>query len=108
MVGQIKKLQREKRVEDIVDGNLKSYDGKEVETVIQVALLCTQTSPEDRPTMTQVVKMLEGVGLAERWAEWEQVDQLRPPPHLSLYSHHFAWADDTTHDQQPIQLSNPR
>ena len=104
---QIKKLQRENRLHDIVDGNLKSYDLKEVETVIQVALLCTQTTPEERPTMSEVVKMLQGVGLAERWAEWEQLEQVRNQE-FSLFSHQFAWADETTHDQEAIQLSEAR
>ncbi|EYU24730.1 hypothetical protein MIMGU_mgv1a0180831mg, partial [Erythranthe guttata] len=71
----IKKLLREKRIEDILDGNLKNYEGKEVETILQVAMLCTQSSPEDRPRMAEVVSMLEGVGLAERWAEWEHLEQ---------------------------------
>ncbi|PON83976.1 Mitogen-activated protein kinase kinase kinase [Trema orientale] len=104
LLDHIKKLQRENRLHDIVDGNLKSYDPKEVETIIQVALLCTQTSPEERPTMAKVVKMLQGVGLAERWAEWEQVRNQE----CSMFSHPFAWADETTHDQEAIQLSDPR
>ena len=106
-IKQIKKLQRENRLHDIVDGNLDSYDHKEVETIIQVALLCTQTSPEDRPMMAQVVKMLQGVGLAERWAEWEQLEQVRNEE-FSLYSHQFPWAEESTHDQEAIQLSKPR
>ncbi|KAM7489694.1 hypothetical protein LguiB_027178 [Lonicera macranthoides] len=69
----IKKLLREKRVADIVDENLKNYDLKEVETIIRVALLCTQSSPEERPTMVQVVNMLQGESLAK----WEQLEQLR-------------------------------
>lgn len=104
---QIKKLQRENRLHDIVDGNLKSYDPKEVETIIKVALLCTQPLPEDRPTMSKVIPLLQGVGLDERWSEWEQLDNVRNEE-VSLYSHQFAWAEDTTHDQEAIQLSKVR
>lgn len=104
---QIKKLLRENRLTDIVDGNLETYDPKEVETVVQVALLCTQSSPEDRPTMAEVVKMLQGVGLAERWAEWEQLEEVRNHE-LSLMSHQFAWAEDSSIDQEAIQLSKAR
>lgn len=107
MCQQIKKLQRENRLQDIVDGNLKSYEPNEVETIIQVALLCTQSLPEDRPTMAEVVKMLQGVGLAERWAEWEQLEEVRNRE-FSLFSHQFRWAYDTTHDQEAIQLSTAR
>ncbi|KAF4359096.1 hypothetical protein F8388_005205 [Cannabis sativa] len=107
LLDHIKKLQRENRLHDIVDGNLKSYDLKEVETIIQVALLCTQTSPEDRPTMSKVVKMMQGVGLAEKWAEWEQLEHVRNQE-FPLHPHQFPWLDETTHDQEAIQLSKPR
>ncbi|KAL5567400.1 hypothetical protein UlMin_030564 [Ulmus minor] len=107
LLGHIKKLQSENRLHDIVEGNLKSYEPKEVEIMIQVALLCAQTSPEERPTMSEVVKMLQGVGLAERWAEWEQLEQVRNKE-FPLYSHQFAWAEETTHDQEAIQLSTAR
>jgi hypothetical protein len=105
--GQIKKLQRENRLDDIVDGNLKSYVPREVETIVQVALLCTQSSPKGRPTMAEVVRMLEGVGLAERWAEWEQLEEVRSQE-FSLISHNFTWAEESTHDQEAIQLSKAR
>lgn len=109
LLDHIKKLLREKRVADIVDENLKMYDPKEVETMIQVALLCTQSSPEDRPKMVQVVSMLQGEGLAERWAEWEQLEEVRSHE-FSLMSHQFVWgwAEESTHDQEAIQLSQAR
>ncbi|KAA8535405.1 hypothetical protein F0562_030408 [Nyssa sinensis] len=36
--------------------------------MLQVALLCTQYLPAHRPKMSEVVRMLEGDGLAEKWA----------------------------------------
>ncbi|XP_044469133.1 probable LRR receptor-like serine/threonine-protein kinase At5g63710 isoform X1 [Mangifera indica] len=107
LLDHIKKLLRENRLSDIVDKNLKNYESKEVEIVVQVALLCTQSCPEDRPTMAEVVKMLEGVGLAERWAEWEQLEQVRHQE-FSLMSHQFAWAEESSLDQEAIQLSRAR
>ncbi|KAM5558598.1 putative LRR receptor-like serine/threonine-protein kinase [Rosa sericea] len=107
LLDHIKKLQRENRLDDIVDGNMKTYDEKEVGIVIQVALLCTQSSPEDRPTMAEVVRLLQGVDLAERWAEWEQLEDVRSRE-FSLLSHQFAWVEETTHDQVAIQLSTAR
>ncbi|XP_043706765.1 probable LRR receptor-like serine/threonine-protein kinase At5g63710 isoform X2 [Telopea speciosissima] len=107
LLDHIKKLQREKRLHDIVDSNLKSYyDPKEVEIIVQVALLCTQSSPEDRPKMAEVVNMLQGGGLAERWAEWEQREVTHNQEYSVIYQ--FAWADDSTHDPQAIQLSAAR
>ncbi|KAM7513863.1 hypothetical protein LguiA_003446 [Lonicera macranthoides] len=107
LLDHIKKLLREKRVVDIVDENLKNYDPKEVETIIRVALLCTQSSPEERPTMVQVVNMLQGESLAERWAEWEQLEQIRSQE-FSLMSHQFVWAEESTLEQEAIQLSQAR
>ncbi|KAJ4839788.1 hypothetical protein Tsubulata_033809 [Turnera subulata] len=105
----IKKLLRENRLDDIVDRNLKTnYDRKEVETIIQVALLCTQSSPEDRPAMAEVVKMLQGKGLAERWAEWEQLEDARNQDFPLMSSHHYLWAEDSSIDQEAIQLSKAR
>ncbi|KAK4353551.1 hypothetical protein RND71_025745 [Anisodus tanguticus] len=107
LLDHIKKLLREKRLDDIVDGNMNTYDPKEVETILQVALLCTQSSPEERPKMAEVITMLKGVGLAEKWAEWEQLEEVRNQQ-FSLMSRQFMWAEDSTHDQEAIQLSQAR
>ncbi|MED6218424.1 hypothetical protein PIB30_026528 [Stylosanthes scabra] len=107
LIDHVKKLLKENRVEVIVDRNLESYDPKEVERILQVALLCTQYYPEDRPSMSEVVKMLQGVGLADRWADWKQVEDARNED-FSLMTHQFAWSDESTHDQEAIQLSRAR
>ncbi|KAI5604221.1 hypothetical protein BDE02_01G273200 [Populus trichocarpa] len=103
----IKKLLRENRLDDVVDGNLETYDRKEVETIVQVALLCTQSSPEGRPTMAGVVKMLQGIGLAERWAKREQHEDARNQE-FSLMSQQYIWSEDSSIDQEAIQLSKAR
>ncbi|CAK7338120.1 unnamed protein product, partial [Dovyalis caffra] len=65
----VKKIQQEKKVEELVDKELgSSYDRIEVGEMLQVALLCTQYLPAHRPKMSEVVRMLEGDGLAEKWA----------------------------------------
>ncbi|PWA95677.1 Concanavalin A-like lectin/glucanase, subgroup [Artemisia annua] len=107
LLDHIKKLLRETRIADIVDPNLTVYDAKEVETMLQVALLCTQGSPEERPKMGEVIHMLRGQDLAERWAEWEQVEEVRNQE-FSRMSHRFAWGEDSTQDQEAIQLSQAR
>ncbi|KAF8389284.1 hypothetical protein HHK36_025977 [Tetracentron sinense] len=69
MLDSVKKIQREKRVEEIVDRDIgSSYDRIEVGEMVQVALLCTQYLPAHRPKMSEVLRMLEGDGLAEKWA----------------------------------------
>ncbi|XP_054807602.1 probable LRR receptor-like serine/threonine-protein kinase At2g23950 isoform X1 [Prosopis cineraria] len=65
----VKKIQQEKKLEVLVDKELGShYDWIEVGEMLQVALLCTQYLPAHRPKMSEVVRMLEGDGLAEKWA----------------------------------------
>ncbi|XP_061346887.1 probable LRR receptor-like serine/threonine-protein kinase At5g63710 [Gastrolobium bilobum] len=109
LIDHVKKLQKENRLEDIVDRNLETYDPKEVETILQVALLCTQSFPEDRPTMSEVVKMLQGVGLADRWACWKQlVEAGTQEQELAVMTHQFVWNDESTVDQEAIQLSRAR
>lgn len=86
-----------------MDHNLgQDYDKEEVEMVIQIALLCTQASPEDRPSMSEVVRMLEGEGLAERWEEWQQAEVTRGWPY------DYGWSEDSHYKLEAIQLSGAR
>ncbi|XP_039146524.1 LRR receptor kinase SERK2-like isoform X1 [Dioscorea cayenensis subsp. rotundata] len=108
LLDHVKKLEREKRLDAIVDCNLnKNYDAQELEMMIQVALLCTQASPEDRPTMSEVVRMLEGEGLAERWEEWQQVEVARRQEYERMQMR-FDWGEDSIYNQDAIELSGGR
>ncbi|KAL3523586.1 hypothetical protein ACH5RR_016420 [Cinchona calisaya] len=74
----IKGLLKEKKLETLVDADLQgNYAVDELEQLIQVALLCTHHSPTRRPKMSEVTKMLEGYGLAERWQEWQMEEMSR-------------------------------
>lgn len=92
----------------IVDPDMTEYDVQEVEQMIQVALLCTQGSPEDRPSMDEVVRMLSGEGLAERWEEWQQVEVIRRQEYESMPHRLAEWVEDSTVNQEAIQLSAAR
>lgn len=108
LLDHVKKLQREKKLDAIVDKHLKNnYDIQEVEMMIQVALLCTQPSPEERPAMSEVVRMLEGEGLAARWEEWQNVEVTRRHEYERL-QRRFDWVDDSIHNQEAIELSGGR
>ncbi|KAJ0241807.1 Somatic embryogenesis receptor kinase 4 [Hirschfeldia incana] len=73
----VKEVLKEKKYESIVDTELEGkYVEKEVEQLIQMALLCTQSSSLERPKMSEVVRMLEGEGLAEKWEEWQNEEIL--------------------------------
>ncbi|KAK9070625.1 hypothetical protein SSX86_011027 [Deinandra increscens subsp. villosa] len=45
---------------ELVDEELSEFDENEIKRVIKVALLCTQTSPMQRPSMSRVVAMISG------------------------------------------------
>ena len=92
----------------LVDPDLQSnYVDAEVEQLIQVALLCTQGSPMDRPKMSDVVRMLEGDGLAERWEEWQKVEVVCQELEL-LPSRNSEWIIDSTDNLNAVELSGPR
>ncbi|CAA2966104.1 BRASSINOSTEROID INSENSITIVE 1-associated receptor kinase 1-like [Olea europaea subsp. europaea] len=74
----VKEVLKQKKLETLVDADLQgNYIEEEMEQLIQVALLCTQSSPTERPKMSDVVGMLEGDSLAEKWEEWQKEEMLR-------------------------------
>ncbi|KAK7363164.1 hypothetical protein VNO77_05295 [Canavalia gladiata] len=105
----VKKLLKDKRLEPIVDADLKrNYEEEEVEQLIQVALLCTQDTALKRPMMSEVVEMLEGNGLAEKWDQWQKEEMT--PEKFNDYSHQYMpWIlIDSTSCIPPSELSGPR
>jgi hypothetical protein len=67
-VVQLKKMHQEKQLDTLVDKGLGSkYDRIKLEEMVQVGLLCTRFFPGHRTKMSEVVRMLEGDGLAKRW-----------------------------------------
>ena len=91
----------------LVDPDLHNYVEAEVEQLIQVALLCTQSSPLERPKMSEVVRMLEGDGLAERWEEWQRVEVIRQEIDLAP-NRNSEWIVDSTDNLHAVELSGPR
>ncbi|CAL5390122.1 unnamed protein product [Camellia sinensis] len=53
-------LHENKHEVELVDANLSEFNEEEVKRVIGISLLCTQTSPTLRPSMSRVVAMLSG------------------------------------------------
>ncbi|CAJ1936012.1 unnamed protein product [Sphenostylis stenocarpa] len=106
----VKVLLKDKRLETLVDADLEgNYEEQEVEELIQVALLCTQSSPSERPKMSEVVRMLEGEGLAEKWDKWWQKEDMIQQNFDSSNLHHAYWPLlDSTSNIPPDELSGPR
>ncbi|KAJ1406465.1 Serine/threonine-protein kinase, active site [Sesbania bispinosa] len=99
MLDWVKKIHQEKKLELLVDKDLKSnYDRIELEEMVQVALLCTQYLPGHRPKMSEVVRMLEGDGLAERWEASQRADTTKcKPPHESSSSDRYSDLTDDSY-----------
>lgn len=129
MLEWVKKIQQEKKVEMLVDRELgTNYDRIEVGEILQVALLCTQYLPAHRPKMSEVVRMLEGDGLAEKWASahghqdninlsFSRASSMPVNPHASHdHNQHpnslfrASFDDDDAHslDSFAMELSGPR
>ncbi|CAL8997918.1 unnamed protein product [Prunus brigantina] len=90
----VKGLLKDRRLEALVDADLNgNYNDDEVEQLIQVALLCTQGTPGERPKMSEVVRMLEGDGLAERWEGWQKEETFRQDFNPIQYAS-FIWIMD--------------
>jgi hypothetical protein len=52
------KLKEENRLLELVDSEITDYDDNEVYRFLVVALFCTQSTAQHRPTMKQVLQML--------------------------------------------------
>ncbi|KAJ4798047.1 BRI1-associated receptor kinase [Rhynchospora pubera] len=115
MLDWVKKLHQESKLDVLVDKDLKTnYDHVDLEEMVQVALLCTQFQPAQRPKMSEVVRMLEGDGLAEKWEASQNMNanakckshsqELIPPKYLHL---DFP-ADDSSLVLEAMELSGPR
>lgn len=61
MLIQVQVVVQEKREEYVIDSVLKDYPSEEVNAVFTVALMCLESDPTRRPTMEEVVKMLERI-----------------------------------------------
>ncbi|KAH0869618.1 hypothetical protein HID58_076640 [Brassica napus] len=109
----VKKLQQEKNLEQIIDKDLeRSYDRIEVEEIVKVALLCTQYLPIHRPKMSEVVRMLEGDGLVEKWEASSQRTETNrsysKPNEFSSSERYSDLTDDSSVLVQAMELSGPR
>ncbi|KAJ7974229.1 NSP-interacting kinase-like protein [Quillaja saponaria] len=110
MLDWVKKIHQEKKLELLVDKDLKNnYDRIELEEMVQVALLCTQYLPGHRPKMSEVLRMLEGDGLAERWEASQRDDTTKCKLHgFSSSDRYSDLTDDSSLLVQAIELSGPR
>ncbi|GAV66917.1 LRRNT_2 domain-containing protein, partial [Cephalotus follicularis] len=106
----VKKIHQEKKLDMLVDKDLKNnYDRIELEEMVQVPLLCTQNLPSHRPKMSEVVWMLEGDGLAEKWEATQRAEAIRYRANEFSSSERYSdLTDDSSLLVQAMELSGPR
>ncbi|KAG0496605.1 hypothetical protein HPP92_001139 [Vanilla planifolia] len=110
MLDWVKMLHQDNKLSFMVDKDLKNgYNMVELGEMVQVALLCTQYHPTRRPKMSEVVRMLEGDGLAERWEASQKLELPRnrsseqPPP-----PKYMDFVEESSLVVEAIELSGPR
>ncbi|KAF1867775.1 hypothetical protein Lal_00050208, partial [Lupinus albus] len=59
VVGWMNTLVKENRLEEVVDKRCKDVDAGSLEVILEVAARCTDANADDRPTMNQVLQILE-------------------------------------------------
>ncbi|KAG6714010.1 hypothetical protein I3842_05G181800 [Carya illinoinensis] len=109
MLDWVKKLHQDGKLNQMVDKDLKgNFDRVELEEIVQVALICTQFNPSCRPKMSEVLKMLEGDGLAEKWEASQKVETPgfrsceNPPQRYSNF------IEESSLVVEAMELSGPR
>ncbi|KAG2701975.1 hypothetical protein I3760_06G069400 [Carya illinoinensis] len=108
MLDWVKKLHQEGKLSQMVDKDLKSnFDRVELEEIVQVALLCTQFNPSCRPKMSEVLKMLEGDGLAEKWEASQKVETPRFG-YSETPQRYSSFIEESSLVVEAMELSGPR
>ncbi|KAF3778281.1 putative LRR receptor-like serine/threonine-protein kinase [Nymphaea thermarum] len=104
----VKSIHGEKRLDLLVDKDLNgSFDAVELERVTTVAILCTQSHPALRPTMSEVVKMLgDGLSIVERLEESQS--QIPCQRACSVPTNYGDAGEESSFVIEAIELSGPR
>uniref|UniRef100_R7W285 non-specific serine/threonine protein kinase n=1 Tax=Aegilops tauschii TaxID=37682 RepID=R7W285_AEGTA len=111
LIDQVKLLMQEGRLEEIVDRNIGcGYDFQELVKIIQVALLCTNIDPCQRPAMSEVVHMLEEKIVPEdQWEEWQRAELTRRQQYENKQHHKlFTFSEESLNIYEAVELSGGR
>ncbi|EYU43325.1 hypothetical protein MIMGU_mgv1a005067mg [Erythranthe guttata] len=105
----VRNLHGEKRLDELVDKNLKGcFNSDELEKAVELAIRCTQSSPDLRPRMSEALKILEGInGQIEHTESQGGVDLCQG--RTFSFSWNFSDArEESSVVIEAIELSGPR
>ncbi|KAI3720325.1 hypothetical protein L6452_21241 [Arctium lappa] len=109
MLDWVKKLHQDGKLNLMVDKALSNnFDRVELEEMVQVALLCTQFNPLYRPKMSEVLRMLEGEGLVERWEASQTIETPRFRALESFPQRYADYIEESSLVVEAMELSGPR
>lgn len=109
MLDWVKKLHQEGKLNLMVDKALNNnYDRVELQEMVQVALLCTQFNPSYRPKMSEVLRMLEGEGLVERWEASQKVETPKFRGLEGIPQRYSDYIEESSLVVEAMELSGPR
>ncbi|KAL9251672.1 Receptor-like serine/threonine-protein kinase-like protein [Drosera capensis] len=94
LVTWVKTVLQQRREDLVIDRSLESCPIDEVNKVFNIALMCLESDPSKRPTMADVVKMLEYPGkyFEDAVSEWRLKTSVFMSTYHTLSSHAFASA----------------
>ncbi|XP_057797617.1 probable LRR receptor-like serine/threonine-protein kinase At5g45780 [Salvia miltiorrhiza] len=105
----VRTLYAEKKLEELIDKNLKGcFDSDELEKAVELALQCTQSHPDLRPKMSQVLKILEGVNGQSEQPEAQGGVDLCQGRTFSFSLNFNETCDESSFVIEAIELSGPR
>ncbi|KAK6133527.1 hypothetical protein DH2020_032741 [Rehmannia glutinosa] len=105
----VKSLYGEKRLEELVDKNLKEcYNSDELEKAVELALQCTQSNPDLRPKMSEVLRILEGINGHTDHPETQGAVDLCQGRTFSFYWNFSDAREESSVIIEAIELSGPR
>ncbi|CAI9767925.1 unnamed protein product [Fraxinus pennsylvanica] len=107
MLDWVKKLHQDGKLNLMVDKDLRNnFDRVELEEMVQVALLCTQFNPTQRPKMSEALRMLEGDGLAEKWESSQSAETT--PRYGNPLQRYSNFIEENSLVIEAMELSGPR
>ncbi|KAJ6893689.1 LRR receptor-like serine/threonine-protein kinase [Populus alba x Populus x berolinensis] len=105
----VRTLNEEKRLEVLVDRDLKGcFDALELEKAVELALKCTQSHPNLRPKMSEVLKVLEGLVGQSAMEESQGAPNIGEVRACSVSRHDRDVHEDSSFIIEAMELSGPR